>query len=123
MASQASGDLASKAKNVAGIQVLTQQIEGANAKTLRELADSLKSKLDNSVFLLAAAETDKVSLIAGVTKDLTSRYKAGDLMRLVAPMVGGKGGGRPDMAQGGGTNPDGINGAFDAAESWVSENA
>ena len=123
MASQTSGDLVAKAKNIAGIQVLTQQIEGANAKGLRELADALKSKLDNSVFLLAAAEADKVSLIAGVTQDLSSRYKAGDLMRLVAPMVGGKGGGRPDMAQGGGTDPTGINRAFTATESWVNDKA
>lgn len=124
MASAASGDLLTHVKDIAGVQVLTHQLDaGANAKTLREMADSLKSRLNNGVFLLAVAEADKVSLVAGVTGDLTSRYKAGDLMRTVAPLVGGKGGGRPDMAQGGGSDPAGIPDAFAATESWVAEGA
>jgi alanyl-tRNA synthetase len=119
MASATSGDLMSEVTTVAQINVLTHLVEGANAKTLRELADSLKSKMDNGIFLLAATESDKVSLIAGVTKDLTNNYKAGDLMQIVAPIVGGKGGGRPDMAQGGGTDPKAIPAAFEAVTEWI----
>ena len=119
LASNASGDILSQAQEIAGIKVLTHQIPDANPKALRELADSLKSKLDNGVFLLAAVEGEKVSLIAGVTKNLTGRYKAGELMRTVAPLVGGKGGGRPDMAQGGGTQPAAIGDAFAAVANWV----
>jgi alanyl-tRNA synthetase len=105
---------------VAGINILACVVEGANAKSLRELADSIKSKLASGVFLLAAVDGEKVALIAGVTKDLIPQFKAGDLMRAVAPLVGGKGGGRPDMAQGAGTNIAGINDALAFVEKWVS---
>ncbi len=121
MAAAASGDLLSHTKNVEGITVLAHQIDGANAKTLGSLADSLKSKFESGVFFLAGVEADKVSLIIGVTKDLTSSYKAGDLMRIVAPMVGGKGGGRPDMARGAGTDPSGVGQALAAVDDWVSK--
>jgi alanyl-tRNA synthetase len=121
MASSTSGDLMSQVKTVSQINVLTHTVEGANAKTLRELADSLKSKMENGVFLLAAVEDEKVSLIAGVTKDLIKNYKAGDLMKTVAPIVGGKGGGRPDMAQGGGTDPAAIPTAFAAVDQWITD--
>jgi alanyl-tRNA synthetase len=120
MASAASGDLLSQVKEVAGINILACVVEGANAKSLRELADSIKSKLASGVFLLAAVDGEKVALIAGVTKDLIPQFKAGDLMRAVAPLVGGKGGGRPDMAQGAGTNIAGINDALAFVEKWVS---
>lgn len=123
LASANSGDLLSKANAVNGINVLAQYIEGANAKSLRDMADALKGQLDNGVFLLATAEGDKVSLIVGVSKNLTSQYKAGDLMREVAPIVGGKGGGRPDMAQGGGTDPSSINAALEYVEQWVNKGA
>jgi alanyl-tRNA synthetase len=119
MASAASGDLLSQVKEVAGINILACVVEGANAKSLRELADSIKSKLASGVFLLAAVDGEKVALIAGVTKDLIPQFKAGDLMRAVAPLVGGKGGGRPDMAQGAGTNIAGINDALAFVEKWV----
>ena len=119
LANANSGDMVGNAKEINGIKVLAQRIEGANAKALRDMADALKTKLTNGVFLLASAEGDKVSLIAGVTGDLTQRYKAGDLMKEVAPLVGGKGGGRPDMAQGGGTDPNGIDAALQRVESWV----
>jgi alanyl-tRNA synthetase len=122
MASAASGDLLSQVKQVAGINVLACEVDGANAKSLRELADSIKSKLHSGVFLLAAKDDDKVSLIAGVTKDLIPRFKAGDLMREVAPLVDGKGGGRPDMAQGAGSNAAGIKDALAFVENWVSAN-
>ncbi len=121
VASSSSGDLLANVKEINGINVLAHRVEGANAKTLRDMADALKSKLSSGVFLLAAGEGDKVSLIAGVTKDLTGRFKAGDLMREVAPLVGGKGGGRPDMAQGGGVDPEGIDSAIAKAEEWVSQ--
>ena len=85
------------------------------------MGDSLKSKMKNSVFLLASVEGDKVSLLAGVTADLTQTLKAGDLIRSIAPLVGGKGGGRPDMAQGGGTNPEALPDALKAVRIWVTE--
>jgi alanyl-tRNA synthetase len=121
LASASSGDLLNNIKVVAGINVLAQRVEGADAKSLRELADVIKSQLESGVFLLASGEGDKVSLIIGVTKDLTQRYKAGDLMREIAPLVGGKGGGRPDMAQGGGTDPSGIDAALDKVFEWIQQ--
>lgn len=119
LASASSGDLLANAKEVNGVTMLAQCVEGANAKALRDMADALKTKLTNGVFLLVSAEGDKVSLITGVTGDLTKQYKAGDLMREVAPLVGGKGGGRPDMAQGGGTDPSGIDAALAHVETWL----
>ena len=118
MTTSLSTDLLSQVREVAGIPVLTCQLEGS-AKSLRELGDSLKSRLNNGIFLLAAVEGDKVSLLAGVTGNLTSRFRAGELMRIAAPLVGGKGGGRPDLAQGGGTDPSGIPEAFRAVEDQV----
>ena len=119
LASADSGALLKQVKPLAGINLLAHHVEGANGKTLRDMADALKSQIDNTVFLLVTNEDDKVSIITGVTKDLTARFKAGDLMREVAPLVGGKGGGRPDMAQGGGTDPSGIPALLEAAEQWV----
>jgi alanyl-tRNA synthetase len=85
------------------------------------LLDELKSKLESAVILLAAVNDGKVSLIAGVTKELTKKIKAGDLIKMVAPLVDGKGGGRPDMAQAGGNNPDGLAGALALVPDWVVE--
>jgi alanyl-tRNA synthetase len=119
LASADSGDLLKHMKQVAGVNVLAHHVVGANGKVLRDMADALKGKLENSVYLLVTNEDDKVSLVTGVTKDLTARFKAGDLMRHIAPLVGGKGGGRPDMAQGGGTDPSGIQAALDKVEQWV----
>ena len=121
VASASSGDLLAHLKEVGDVQVLAHQVTGADAKTLRDMADALKSKLSNSVFLLVSGEGDKVSIIAGVTSDLTQRFKAGDLMRTVAPLVGGKGGGRPDMAQGGGTDPSGIPAVLAKVEEWITQ--
>lgn len=104
LASAQSGELLSGAVDIEGIRVLATKVEGADAKSLRDMLDQLKSKLGSGVVVLAAAEGDKVSLVAGVTQDLTDRVKAGDLIRNLAAQVGGKGGGRPDMAQGGGTD-------------------
>ena len=119
LASAAGSDLASQAETVNGITVLAAELEGADGKGLRDTMDQLKNKLGSAVILLVTADGDKVSLIAGVTKDLTDKYKAGTLMKTVAAIAGGKGGGRPDMAQGGGNNPSAIPDVLAAAKSWV----
>ena len=119
LASAAGADLASQAEEVNGARVLVAALEGADRKALMDTADQLKNKLQQAVVLLAATEDDKVVLVAGVTKDLTDRIKAGDLIREVAPKVGGKGGGRPDMAQGGGTDVSALPAALDAARDWI----
>ena len=110
-----------EARDIQGVKVLATSVDGADAKTLRVTMDKVKDKLGSGVILLAAAEGDKVSLVAGVTKDLTDRVKAGDLMRHVAEQVGGKGGGRPDMAQGGGTDAAALPAALESAYRWVAE--
>lgn len=119
LASAAGSDLAGQAETVNGVTVLAVELEGADSKSLRDTMDQLKNKLGSAVILLATADGDKVSLVAGVTKDLTDTYKAGALMKTVAAIAGGKGGGRPDMAQGGGNNPQAIPEVLAAAKSWV----
>jgi alanyl-tRNA synthetase len=109
----------SQAVDVDGIKVLALNIEGADTKSLREMADQFKNKLGSAVVLLAAVEDDKVALIAGVTQDATSKVKAGDLMGYVAGQLGGKGGGRPDMAQGGGTDVAALDAALASVVPWV----
>ncbi len=119
LASAAGSDLAGQAVDVDGVKVLAAKIEGADPKSLRDTMDQLKNKLGSAVVVLATVKGDKVSLVAGVTKDLTQRLKAGDLVRMVAEKVGGKGGGRPDMAQAGGNDPDALPEALAAVEPWV----
>lgn len=102
-----------------GIKLLAAKLDGVDSKSLRDTLDQLKNKLKSGVVILGVAEGDKVSLIAGVTADLTSRVKAGELLNHVATQVGGKGGGRPDMAQGGGTEPAKLPGALDSVRAWV----
>ncbi|MDO8342299.1 MAG: alanine--tRNA ligase [Cellvibrio sp.] len=119
LATAGSGDVLSQAVDIAGIKVLALNLEGADAKSLRETADQFKNKLGSAVVLLATVEDDKVALIAGVTQDITSKVKAGDLMGFVATQLGGKGGGRPDMAQGGGTNIAGLDAALASVVPWV----
>jgi alanyl-tRNA synthetase len=114
-------DLAGSAVDVKGIKVLAAKLEGADVKMLRDTLDQLKNKLKSSAIVLAASEGEKVSLIAGVTQDLIARVKAGELVNFVALQVGGKGGGRPDMAQAGGTNPSGLTAALDSVRGWVEE--
>ncbi|MBV2091422.1 MAG: alanine--tRNA ligase [Candidatus Thiodiazotropha sp. (ex Ctena orbiculata)] len=121
LASAAGSDLASSAVAVGEIKVLAANLDGADPKSLRETMDQLKSKLGSAVILLTAVAGGKVSLVAGVTKDLTGSMKAGDLVKLAAEQVGGKGGGRPDMAQAGGSNPDAIPQALELVEPWVRE--
>jgi alanyl-tRNA synthetase len=119
LASSAGQDLASQAVLIDGIKVLAARLDGADSKALRVTLDQLKDKLGSAVVVLATEADGKVSLIAGVTKDLTDRLKAGDLIREVAEKVGGKGGGRPDMAQAGGTDPAGLPAALALVDAWV----
>lgn len=119
MASAAGGDLASQAKEVKGVKVIAARLEGVEGNDLRTLMDQLKNKLGSGIVLLGSASGDKVSLIAGVTADLTGKVKAGELVNFVATQVGGKGGGRPDMAQAGGTQPGNLPAAVDSVLGWV----
>jgi alanyl-tRNA synthetase len=112
LASGGSRDILKEAQVVNGIKVVAARIDGADAKALRDTADQLKDKLGSGVVVLGAVEGDKVVLVAGVTKDLIGRLKAGDLIRPVAELCGGRGGGRPDFAQAGGTKPDQIDAAL-----------
>ncbi len=121
MAALAGADLASQATDIAGGKLLVAQVEVNDPKELRDLLDQLKSKLESAVILLAAVNADKVSLIAGVTKELTKQVRAGDLIKMVAPLVDGKGGGRPDMAQAGGNNPAALPEALALVPAWVAE--
>jgi len=121
LASGQGTDLASTAIDVKGVKVLAAQLDGADVKTLRDTLDQLKGKLKTSAIVLAASEGEKVSLIAGVTQDLISRVKAGDLVNFVASQVGGKGGGRPDMAQAGGTNAAALPKALESVKDWVEQ--
>jgi alanyl-tRNA synthetase len=119
LAASQGDDLAAQAVDVDGIKVLAATLEGADVKTLRETMDKLKDKLKTAAIVLAAVDGAKVSLIAGVTADATARVKAGELVNFVAQQVGGKGGGRPDMAQAGGTDPSGLPKALSAVREWV----
>ncbi len=119
LATAGSRDLLSEVEEINGISVLAVNIEGADAKTLRDSMDQLKNKLGSGVVLLASGEGEKVSLVAGVTKDLTGRCKAGDIMKQAAAAVGGKGGGRPDMAQGGGSDVAAIPAALQSVKDYV----
>jgi alanyl-tRNA synthetase len=121
LASSAGKDLASQAQEIGGIKVLAARLDGVDPKALRETLDQLKDKLGSGVVVLAAESDGKVSLAAGVTRDLTDRFKAGDLIREVAARVGGKGGGRPDMAQAGGSDPAGIPAALELVPRWVEQ--
>ena len=119
LAGQSGLDLASKAIKVDGVNVLAQNLDGADVKTLREAMDQLKNKLGSAAIVLATVEDSKVRLVAGVTKDQTKRLHAGKLVNFVAEQVGGKGGGRPDMAQAGGTEPEKLNAALSQVAEWV----
>jgi alanyl-tRNA synthetase len=121
LASAQGEDLAEQAVVIGAAKVLAARIEGADAKTLREAMDKLKDKLKSAAIVLAAVEGEKVTLIAGVTADLTAKVKAGELVNFVALQVGGKGGGRPDMAQAGGTEPAKLPAALSSVAAWVGE--
>ena len=119
LASQAGGDMASRAIEIKGIKVLAAQLDGADVKTLRDTMDQLKNKLGQAAIVLASTQGEKITIIAGVTKAETSRVKAGDLVNVVAQQCGGKGGGRPDMAQAGGNEPENLPAALESVSSWV----
>ena len=119
MASSQGADLASQAQDVNGVKVLAANLENADAKTLRETLDQLKDKLKTCAIVLSTVTDGKVTLIAGVSADLTGKVKAGELVNFVAQQVGGKGGGRPDMAQAGGTQPEQLPAALAGVRGWI----
>jgi alanyl-tRNA synthetase len=119
LASKAGSDLSAQAVEIDGIKVLAAELEGADVKTLRDAMDQLKNKLGQAAIVLATVSEGKVVLVAGVSKAETARIKAGDLVNHVAQQVGGRGGGRPDMAQAGGSDPSGLAGALESVPDWV----
>ncbi len=119
LAASQGDELVSQAVEIKGIRVLAALLEGADAPTLRDTMDKLKDKLKSAAIVLAAVADGKVSLIAGVTADHTAKVKAGELVNFVAQQVGGKGGGRPDMAQAGGTQPENLAAALAGVKDWV----
>jgi alanyl-tRNA synthetase len=119
LATAAGSDLAADAVDMGRFKLLSKKVEGFNSKTLRETVDQLKNKLGTAVVVLGMVEDGKVSLVAGVTQDLTDRIKAGDVVNHVALQVGGKGGGRPDMAMAGGTDADSLDSALGSVEDYV----
>ena len=121
LASAASGDLLSQAIDINGVKALIADLDGVESKALRGMVDELKVKMGSGIIMLATANGDKVGLIAGVTKDLTGQVKAGELVNMVAQQVGGKGGGRPDMAQAGGSQPENITAALASVQPWLAE--
>jgi alanyl-tRNA synthetase len=121
LASSQGTDLAAQAVEVEGIKVLAARLDGADNKVLRDTLDQLKNKLGSAAVVLATVNGDKVSLVAGVTKDRVAQIRAGDLVNAVALRVGGKGGGRPDMAQAGGTQPEHLDAALQSVPDWVRE--
>jgi alanyl-tRNA synthetase len=121
LASQAGSDLSSQAEDINGVKVLTAKLDGVASKDLRDTMDQLKNKLGSAAIVLASEANGKVSLIAGVTKDVTAKVKAGELVNIAAAEVGGKGGGRPDMAQAGGDQPENIAAALSASKNWLRE--
>ncbi|GAK84619.1 alanyl-tRNA synthetase [Vibrio ponticus] len=121
LASQASASLTNQVKEIAGVKVLVAQLDGADNKALRGMVDELKNQLGSGIIMLGNVADDKVGLIAGVTKDLVGKVKAGELVNMVAQQVGGKGGGRPDMAQAGGTDASALPSALESVEAWIAE--
>ena len=121
LASSQGDDLLAQAIDVKGVKLLAALLPGADAKALRDTLDQLKNKLKTAVVVLASVDGDKVQLAAGVTADTLSKVKAGDLVNFVAQQVGGKGGGKPDMAMAGGTNPAGLDKALAGVQAWVNE--
>lgn len=119
-AAQESANLSSKAEEINGVKLLVSELTGVEPKMLRTMVDDLKNQLGSTIVVLATVEDGKVSLIAGVSKDVTDRVKAGELVGMVAQQVGGKGGGRPDMAQAGGTDASALPAALASVKGWVS---
>ncbi|MCF2950186.1 alanine--tRNA ligase [Paraglaciecola aquimarina] len=121
LAASAGADVLSQVIEINGIKVLSTQLQGVEAKALRAMVDDFKNQLSSAIIVLAVADTNKVSLIVGVTKDLIAKVKAGELVNFVAQQVGGKGGGRPDMAQAGGTQPENLDSALSSVHAWLND--
>jgi alanyl-tRNA synthetase len=121
LASSQGDELVNQAVDVKGIKVLAARLEGADAKTLRDTMDKLKGKLKSAAIVLAAVDGAKVQLAAGVTADSMGKVKAGDLVNFVAQQVGGKGGGKPDLAMAGGTDASKLTVALQSVQQWVSD--
>ncbi|MCC2605815.1 alanine--tRNA ligase [Planctobacterium marinum] len=121
LASQAGNDLISKIVEIKSTKVLVSELEGVEPKALRGMVDDLKNQIGSGIIFLAVKSDDKVNLIAGVTKDLTNQVKAGELVNFVAQQVGGKGGGRPDMAQAGGTQPENLSVGLKSISTWLED--
>jgi alanyl-tRNA synthetase len=119
LASNQGDNLINKVQAVNGVKLLSSVVEGVNAKDLRDIADKLKDKLGSAVIVLAVVEGNKIALVSGVTKDLTDKYQAGKILNYVAQQVGGKGGHRPDMAQGGGTQPENLIAALNSVKDLI----
>jgi len=123
LASAQGDELLTQAVDVKGLKVLAAKLEGADAKTLRDTMDKLKDKLKTAAIVLAAVDGDKVQIAAGVTQDAIGKVKAGELVNFVAQQVGGKGGGKPDMAMAGGTDAAALPKALASVQAWVAERA
>jgi alanyl-tRNA synthetase len=121
LASAQGDELMTQAIDIQGIKLLVAQLEGADAKTLRDTMDKLKDKMKTAVIVLTAVDGEKVQIAAGVTADTTGKVKAGELASFVAGQVGGKGGGKPDMAMAGGTNAAALSAAMASVQAWVTE--
>lgn len=121
LAASQGDELAQQAQDINGVKLLVTTLEGADAKVLRETLDQLKNKLGSAILLLVTVKGGKIQLAAGVTKNLVAKVKAGDLVNMVAQQVGGKGGGKPDMAMAGGDQPDKLGAALQSVKGWVSE--
>lgn len=121
IANSAGSDLLSQINEINGVKVLSYHVQGIESGALRTMIDDLKNQIGSGVILLGVATGEKVSLIAGVTKDLTQKVKAGELVNFVAQQVGGKGGGRPDMAQAGGSQPENLDSAIASVNEWLQE--
>ncbi|EIJ67390.1 alanine--tRNA ligase [Pasteurella bettyae] len=122
VAMQTGSDLVKSAVKINDISVIIQQLDGIEAKSLRVMVDDLKNQLGSGIIVFASVIEDKVNLIVGVTTDLTAKVKAGELVNLMAQQVGGKGGGRPDMAMAGGSQPENINAALTVCSNWLNAN-
>ena len=121
LANTAGNDLMSGLQDIGGISVLSIIVEGADAKSLRGIADQVRSKMQRGVFMLAAVEGEKASLVAGVTQNLTDQIKAGELLKFVTDQVGGKGGGRGDMAQGATGDVSQLPNVLQSVYQWIAE--
>jgi alanyl-tRNA synthetase len=121
LAAKDSGDLMSQVREIGGIKVLAVEVSIADAKTLRDFGDKLRDKMESGIILLGSKTSDKALLLCMVTKDLAGKYHAGNIIKELAPLVGGSGGGRPDMAQAGGTKPESLSEVFPALEKLLTK--